>query len=411
MYYTFKAPIGYFFETNQGLRLDQSRCIDSETEYTILFTVRLDYTNSFRRLLSSEGWGDKGLFVKDARYGFYPSTGGMQCDIKIKAGYNYQYGVTRASDGTVKLFINGYKCAEGRPTSQRGFEINKDDLTFFHDTHRNYASKGVVRRIQIWGETLNETTVADKAGCVLLNTSGAQCEDGAFKLFHATRNDVDFSSVRDRDDFGTGWGRGYNVFSPEDWAPSRAEFGEWIQFDLGKKRSVAGLMMNGAWAHHWMTASYKVMVSADQETWYEIECGRIFEGTGVSGRSGYRHHRSGPTPEWFQKPVIARFLRVYPLTWHGNPGGRLSVMICGDCEEGACESNSLTSKQELSSINGGNFAAAGSYLVSNNAQYVLKMQVMTTAMLVHVTSVLAPHPLHVHWLFCSVLILTFLGCV
>jgi len=49
------------------------------------------------------------------------------------------------------------------------------------------------------------------------------------------------------------------------------------------------------------------------------------------------------------------------------------VMICGKCE-GACEPESLTNKQELTSIPGANTGTAGPYIVSNNARFVLRMQ-------------------------------------
>ena len=93
--------------------------------------------------------------------------------------------------------------------------------------------------------------------------------------------------------------------------------------------------------------------------------------------AGYRHYRSRPTPEWFQKPVMARYVRVYPLEWHGYPGGRMSVMICGKCGEGTCEPDSLTNKQELKSVDGysGGSAKKGTYIISPNARFVLQMQV------------------------------------
>lgn len=57
----------------------------------------------------------------------------------------------------------------------------------------------------------------------------------------------------------------------------------------------------------------------------------------------------------------------------------MSVMICGKCEEGACEPDSLTNKQELKSVDGSDSgdAKSGTYIVSNNARFKLKMQVLT----------------------------------
>ncbi|MFM7733681.1 MAG: discoidin domain-containing protein, partial [Cyanobium sp.] len=63
------------------------------------------------------------------------------------------------------------------------------------------------------------------------------------------------------------------------------------------------------------------MVSSDAETWYEVECGRIFD-------PGYQYYHSLPRPEWFDNPVMTRYVRIYPLEWYGMPGGRFSIMLC-----------------------------------------------------------------------------------
>jgi len=365
MYFNMKGPIGYIFAQNKGIQIDQSRCIDSETEYSILFTVRLDYTTSFRRLMSSEGWGDTGLYVKNGRFQFYPSSAGMKCEEQvIKKNYNYQYGVTRDKKGVVKMYINGNKCAEGEPSADKGFQINKNQLTFFHDDKSRYASAGVCRNIKIWGKTLNETSIADEAGCMLLNTSGTQCTaENEYSLFKATKNDVDFSSVRSRDDYGSGWGRGFDVFARADWIPARAQYGEWIQFDLRQMRSVAGFLMNGAWNANWQTKAYKVMISSDLETWYEVECGRIFD-------MGYRGYHTSPIEQKFQKPVMARYVRVYPIEWYGMPGGRISVLICSKCEKGACETNIMSNSPEPQKL----LSPVQQFIVSPNGKFRLIMQ-------------------------------------
>ena len=387
MYFDLRAPIGYIFESNKGLKIDQSRCIESEKEYSIFFTVRLDSTTSFRRLMSSQGWGDTGLYVKDSRFQFYPDVGGMKCeDQVIKPNYNYQYAVSRDKEGTVKMYINGNKCAQGQPSSNVGFQLNQNELTFFHDENSRYVSAGVCRNIKVWGETLNETVMASEAGCMLLNTSGTQCEvsgsDTKFSLFKATKNDIDFSSVKDRDDYGTGWGQGFSVFMTADWVPARAQYGEWIQYDLRKMRSVAGFMMNGAWNANYQTTAYKVMVSSDLETWYEVECGRIFD------MGGYRGYRTEAIEQLFQKPVMARYVRVYPIEWYSMPGGRISVMICSKCEAGACERDMISNAptpQELTSPD-------QEYIVSADSKFRLVMQVGAVRMHLHLCC--APLELH-----------------
>jgi hypothetical protein len=379
LYYTMRAPIGYIFRQNEGLSLEQGPCIDSVTEYTVLMTVRLDYTDGNRRIMSSQSWGDAGLYVKDKTFKMYPSVGGMSCDgLKIKENYNYMYGISRAKDGTVKLFLNGIKCAEGKPAPQKGFVLSKEGMTFFRDSNYWFASGGVVRNIKMWSKTLDESAIAAEASCKLLNTTGATCsaemkrtytaDDKPYKMFKATRNDVDFSSVWQRNDYGEGWGRGYNVWMQGDWLSDRGStFGEWQQIDLREQRSVSGLVMSIPWNTGWGTTAYKVMVSDDLEKWYEVECGRIFD-------PGYLGYHAYPTPQWFTKPVLTRYIRVYPLNWNGYMGGRMSAMICSECRFPDCERNSLSWKQELQS-NENWQNTASSYIVSQNGRYVAIMQV------------------------------------
>ena len=53
---------GYKFSTGQGLQLTEGRCVKGST-YTIYFKASLDSTTGWKRLISTAGWGENGIFV------------------------------------------------------------------------------------------------------------------------------------------------------------------------------------------------------------------------------------------------------------------------------------------------------------------------------------------------------------
>ncbi len=78
------------------------------------------------------------------------------------------------------------------------------------------------------------------------------------------------------------------------------------QIDASESVSVSGVITQGRReAAQWVT-SFKVRVSSDLKNWVWVECGRVF-----NGNSDY----STKIFTLFDRPVKARYIRIYPESW------------------------------------------------------------------------------------------------
>ena len=209
--YKLMAPVGYKFIAGQGLQLDEGNCIKTTDDYSILVDAMLvDVGSGLKRLISSKGWGDKGIYLNNKRIGLYPSSSGIQCAQSILPYYAFKFGLTRISDGEIKLYVNGLLCAHGFPPYADGFELNPHDIQFFYDSNTNYQEQGWIRRIQLWDDALSDKDMASHSGC-RFQESTKSCKKGS--IFRAQPSALDFSSTKSRDDFGKGFGQGQEVGS------------------------------------------------------------------------------------------------------------------------------------------------------------------------------------------------------
>jgi len=331
MWYNYKAPTGYKFNRNAGLQLNEKSCIKKGDEYTIIIEARPEDEWGRRRVLGSGGWGDKGAYIVNRRFEMYPSASGLSCkDYRISRQFFYKFGITRTKKGEVKLYINGYECASGKPSYADGYKLDTEDIQFFHDSNRHFSTWGYIRRIQTWGEALNATSMANASGCALPNMNVDSCGDKG-SLFKATVKDIDFSGVRHRHDYGTGYGQGWDLEQKGYWISAIDDIlSQWMQVDLGEVRTVTGVTTRGGDnGHHCKVNSYIVRTSEDGKLWTEVECGRIF----YTEWKGYHSSANENIEKLFDKPIAARFVRLYPVTWHHHICLRMQVNTCPKAEK------------------------------------------------------------------------------
>jgi hypothetical protein len=249
----------------------------------------------------------------------------MSCeDWVIDSAYFYKFVISRSKDGTVTMYINGVKCAEGNPTARNAFALDLDDLQLMQDDVSSYATAGAVREIQVWGKALNQTELSAACDCPSPVMSTATC--GAATLFVATVNDIDFSSTRHRDDFDGYYGKGYSLSDAGgQWSPgTNREGAEWMQVDLGEVTDIAGVVTKGSWNNNWQVDTYVVRVSDDQVTWTGVDCAKVVQTQYTSSAD----RRDKPYERYFSAPVRARYLRLYPLQFTNYPSMRMQVLTC-----------------------------------------------------------------------------------
>ena len=122
-----------------------------------------DAKGGYKRVLSSGGWGDYGLYVNKYLM-LVPKGSGMRCMERIRANKDYLVYFTRDDDGKLALYINGAECASGSPPYKNHFQLSPTDITFFKDDSGEDAG-GSLRQIKIWDKSLNSSEVEHHSGC------------------------------------------------------------------------------------------------------------------------------------------------------------------------------------------------------------------------------------------------------
>ena len=100
------------------------------------------------------------MYVNE-KYQLGPST--LGCDAEpIRPGRYYQFGMTRTSEGNVTLYLNGYECATGVPSSANGYKLDTEHAVFLRGP-KGASSGGSVKRIQVWDQALESGKMAAAA--------------------------------------------------------------------------------------------------------------------------------------------------------------------------------------------------------------------------------------------------------
>ena len=333
----FSSSRGYVFNTGQGLKLDEHKCIKkTEKGWTILIKGQVSYTNGWRRILNSQGWGDFGFYIRNGIFKVYPSGAGMVCPWKILPNEEVTYVISRSKKGEVSMYQNGLKCAMKKPAVASRFLLHPRDVSFFRDDG-NENTPGSVRRIMMWPRVLGDTEVADESKCEL-PPSAAKCERSEI----VSPDDKMYSSTRcwARDRIGYRYNRP-QLDSPDAWVPDwrygHWRYGRnperdsaWLQMDAGSEQTIMGVVTQGRYAGNQHVTTFGVKVSSDGTTWEDVDCGNFFSG------SDWRTKRSNK----FYEPVKGRYIRIYPKTWHGWPSLRAGLLLCA----AKCQSKELDYK-------------------------------------------------------------------
>ena len=377
LYYKLRTPYGYRVDVNKGIEVSPGACIQTKKEYTLIIEMRLDsVTGRAKRLISSKDWGQRGAFVYNSYYAMYPWFRGLKCQEDIKAGFFYKFGLSRTKDKKVSMYLNGWKCASAHPPYADAFALDEDSFSILHDQKSDYNTGGWVRRIQLWKDALSDADMLSENKCSLSvmkeqvtdqwefcanqaedctcegvirygdpasdrwsgphMTAGGKrnCNDGEFgdpaygirKICQCNKyyptigvqsNKVTYSSIRDNN--ADEWGKGNGLNTEACWSPSNADMDEWLQIDLAENKTIGGFATQGDPRRGWQVTGLVVRVSYDGENWLDVQCGRIWN-TKWEGNSNKIYS------VFFEKAVVARYLRFIPVTWANWPALRISVM-------------------------------------------------------------------------------------
>lgn len=311
----------YQFSEGEGLEVDITRCINGTSAYTVMLWAKLNSVDgAFRRVMTSRGWGDYGLYVNKYLQ-MVPAGAHLQCAEPLRPGNWYKIYVTRDAAGLVRLFMRGAVCAEGNPPFKNNYALNHGSLILFRDDGDENTG-GTLRHVQIWDHALSESEIELREECSQPRR-GITCPFTI--VYNAPLHRTVYSSVRGNSAPGTGLGRG-RINSGQAWCPATSSPEQFMQVDLGYLQNVSGIVTQGRRdADEWV-ASFSVRASEDGVTWTDVGCGIQFEAN---------TNRGMKVKNAFPKPILARFLRVHPQTWQGGACMRMGVLLCeGPCEDG-----------------------------------------------------------------------------
>ncbi|XP_041256022.1 discoidin, CUB and LCCL domain-containing protein 1-like isoform X2 [Onychostruthus taczanowskii] len=109
------------------------------------------------------------------------------------------------------------------------------------------------------------------------------------------------------------------------WAAEPGAEAAWLELDLGTRRNVTGIITKGSSEQHdYYVTSYHVSSSRDGKNWrpYRGSSGqedKVFEGNADS---------QGEVSNAFIPPIVARYIRVTPQSWHQRVALKVALVGC-----------------------------------------------------------------------------------
>ncbi|KAM9213494.1 discoidin, CUB and LCCL domain-containing protein 1-like [Leptosomus discolor] len=109
------------------------------------------------------------------------------------------------------------------------------------------------------------------------------------------------------------------------WAAEPGSEAAWLELDLGTRRNVTGIVTKGSSEQHdYYVTSYRVSSSRDGKNWrpYRGSGGqedKVFEGNADS---------RGEVSNAFIPPIVARYVRVTPQSWHQHMALKVALVGC-----------------------------------------------------------------------------------
>ena len=136
----------------------------ANTEYTIRVVAKLDYTNSYRRLLNVNHGNDQGLYINGCIMWY--SDGCGSSNIQVAANTWHSFTFSTNPQRNAYAYLNGYNKTSWEPKTQweAGASILSTDMVFFNDGGSTCMTGGentaaYLKSIQVYRKVLTDAEV------------------------------------------------------------------------------------------------------------------------------------------------------------------------------------------------------------------------------------------------------------
>ncbi|CAH2252037.1 discoidin, CUB and LCCL domain-containing 1 [Pelobates cultripes] len=110
------------------------------------------------------------------------------------------------------------------------------------------------------------------------------------------------------------------------WASNHQSEQEWLEIDFGEKRKISGIVMTGSTVpnFNYYVKSYTISFRRDGPKWRTYKGAITSEEKLLEGNSNYLDQ----TRNNFIPPIVARYLRIVPQTWHQRIAMKTELVGC-----------------------------------------------------------------------------------
>jgi hypothetical protein len=127
------------------------------------------------------------------------------------------------------------------------------------------------------------------------------------------------------------------------WCSKHNKVGQWIQLDNGKLSTISGIITQGRKDADQWVKSFRVKYKDQGGSWWDVD-GKTFPGN---------KDRNTKVTTTFSKPVRARYIRIYPQTFHGHMSMRADMFAADTNTNNLSALGDLPYKNHSSSANWG----------------------------------------------------------
>uniref|UniRef100_A0A3P8TRW7 Si:dkey-34d22.1 n=1 Tax=Amphiprion percula TaxID=161767 RepID=A0A3P8TRW7_AMPPE len=106
------------------------------------------------------------------------------------------------------------------------------------------------------------------------------------------------------------------------WAAGSTDPNPWVEMELSDRSTVTGIITTGS--NQYYIESYILFVSKDRKNW------KLYKGALSKEKKVFQAYTDGHLRvlNSLFPPVVARFVRLQPLNWHGRASAQLQVLGC-----------------------------------------------------------------------------------